>query len=526
MKQSVMTLKEVDEALHAAGEGHDLAGLLRLTSSEERDEQEAVLKDILTYGKDCEYGRKYGFGEIQDYPGFVKNVPVTEFSDYKEYIERMKLAGEDILFPGKASSFVVSTGTTGIPKYIPESKEGALAKSLVSRMRSSEWKRIIPDAELPERKYLPVVNAAVYEMTEGGIPAGSASGLSAKSRKKVTRKSIPDALLTIPGLSREAMDYLTVLFSLAEREVAKLACNNVAHFSLLWNMACDRADLIISDIRSGTMSVELKDEDRQVLQEYFKADPARADELEEIFKRNNGKFTIEEVWPHFEAVVCWIGGSVGRTVKEFRHEFPERTVFINWGYGASEGKFDVPVEAESTEGILTLFGYFYEFLKPGEQEPVPLWEAEDDVPYELVLTGYSGFYRYNIHDLVKLGHTKDGMRTITFLGKTSDSLELAGKRLYSGEFLNFIEQYEKEYKTFFRLIQGSNDDGRLRILAENAEDDWDIEAFGQWARDIFEKHGIPFAGVTKLNKGYRDSLFEKVMDSGKSVNSTKVAVFV
>lgn len=523
MDGNIMTLKELDEAIRAGEKS--LSELLILTGGEAEKEQKAVLKDILGYAKDCEYGKKYDFLDIDDYESFKSRVPVTEFADYKEYIERMKLAEEDVLFPGKANSFVVSTGTTGIPKYIPESNEGALVKSIVSRMRSYEWKRLIPDAEREERKYLPVVNAAVYEHTEGGIPAGSASGLTTRSKKKVTRKSIPDLLLTIPGLSRDAMDYLTMLFSMSDKEVAKLACNNVAHFNLLWNMVQEKADLLIADIRNGTLSAELTDEDRAALLEQWKSDPERADELKKLFDEK-GRFEISDVWPHFEAVVCWIGGSVGRTAREFKSMFPEGTVFINWGYGASEGKFDVPVEKESVEGMLTLFGYFYEFLKPGEKEPVPLWEAEDETPYELVITSYSGFYRYNMHDLVQLSTSDDGFRFITFLGKSSDSLKLPGRNIFSGEFLHYIEQYEQEHGVFFRLVQGKEDEGRLRILVECQEDDWDEAGFEAWAREIFTKHSIPYAGVTRLEKGYRDSLFGKVMESGKSVNSTKIAVFI
>lgn len=518
------TLMQINAALK---EGDTLDALLRATSASPRAQQEAVLADILRYAADCEYGKRYGFASIAGYEAFAQTVPLTEFSDYDEAIAAMKDGAEDVLFPGRTRSFVVSTGTTGVPKYIPESGAGALAKSLVSRMRAFEWRRLIPDAELPERKYLPVTNAAVYEVTAGGIPAGSASGLSAVSRKQVkkTRKVIPDALLTIAGLSRESMDYLTMLFSIAEPEVAKLACNNVAHFFLLWELAQKRAHDIVSDIRLGTFSVELADKDRATLLESWTADPDRAEELQRMLDED-GELRMERVWPHFQAVVCWIGGSVGRAACEYRTLFPEGTVFINWGYGASEGKFDVPTEVESTEGLLTLFGYFYEFLEPGSTTPAPLWEAQDDVPYELILTSYSGFYRYNIHDLVSLGTSSEGYRTLRFLGKTSDSLEVGGRTLYCGEFLHAIEQYERAHDTFFRLVQGANDAGGLRIRAEGLDDAWDKSALDAWARTYFEGRGIPFAGVTKLAQGYRDSLFEKVMDSGKSVNSTKVAVFV
>ena len=519
-----VTLAQVNEAIL---DGRSPAEVLRETCLHAREQQETVLADLLTRNATCAWGKRWGFGDIDGYEAFRATVPVTEFSDYHDEIEAMKNGAEDVLFPGRARAFVVSTGTTGIPKYIPESDDGALAKDLVSRMRAFEWKRLIPGAELPERKTLAISNAAVYELTAGGIPAGSASGLTIASGSVISdkRRTPPTALLTLTGLSRESVDYLTMLFSIADDQVAKLGCNNVAHFHLLWSLAQERSATIVEDIRQGELSVELAEADRATLMESWGPNPARAEELEQLL-HEDGELRVEKVWPHFQAVVCWIGGSVGRSVQEYRSLFPERTTFLNWGYGASEGKFDVSVEADSTEGLLSLFGYFYEFLEPGTQAPVPLWEARDGVPYELVLTSYSGFYRYNIHDLVRLGTNAEGLRTLSFLGKTSDSLELAGKALYSVEFLELIEQYERAHNVFFRLAQGTDDGGKLRILAEATDDGWDEEAFCAWARDHFERLGVPFAGVTKLAQGYRDSLFEKVMESGKSVNSTKVAVFV
>lgn len=342
----------------------------------------------------------------------------------------MKLGEPDLLFPGKASCFVVSTGTTGVPKYIPESDAGALAKNIVSRMRIRAWRRMLPEVFTPESKIFPITNAAVYERTEGGIPAGSASGLTAASGKgkRQPRNVIPPALLTTPELAREDTDYLMMLFAFAEKNVACIALNNVAHFHLLWNVVRERPYDFIDDIRQGTLSAQVPDEARKALLEDWRANPERADELEALL---NSRGTLEpgDVWPHLRMVVCWIAGSVGRSAQEYRSMFPPETVFVNWGYGASEGKFDVPVEAESVEGVLALFGYVYEFVKPGESVAVPLWEAADDTPYELVFTNYAGFYRYNIHDLVSLGTNADGLCTIRFLGKTSDSISIAGHAL-------------------------------------------------------------------------------------------------
>lgn len=168
-----------------------------------------------------------------------------------------------------------------------------------------------------------VTNAAVYEVTSGGIPAGSASGLTAvsASRTKNTCKALPDALLTIAGLSRESMDYLTMLFSIAQPEVAKFACNNVAHFHLLWELAQRRAADIISDIRYGELSAELAEPDRAALMEEWAPNPARADELQQMLREDGA--CAEKCAPNAQAPSL-LANAPGRTRGSLwpEHEHP------------------------------------------------------------------------------------------------------------------------------------------------------------------------------------------------------------
>ena len=53
-------------------------------------------------------------------------------------------------------------------------------------------------------------------------------------------------------------------------------------------------------------------------------------------------------------------------------------------------------------------------------------------------------------------------------------------------------------------------------------------------RDVFEAHvrqglenlGVPFAGITYKEEGYRDTLFVRYLENGKTVNQTKLPVFI
>ena len=83
----------------------ELMAKIQETSAAPEQSQKQVLLDILQTSKDCEYGRKYGFADIHSVEEFREKVPVTEYADYLEMIERMEMGEENVLFPGRTAVF-------------------------------------------------------------------------------------------------------------------------------------------------------------------------------------------------------------------------------------------------------------------------------------------------------------------------------------------------------------------------------------------------------------------------------------
>lgn len=507
--------------------------LLRSMTNEKAvlDEQEEVLKNILAYSKETEFGKSHGFSEIHTLEEYRAAVPVTGFDDYRQAIEQMKLAKENILFPGKADSFVVTTGTTGIPKYIPESRAGAVVKQLVQGMRTVELIRMVPEAMAPGKKILAITNSSVYGWTEGGIPCGSASGQAAAAgadgggNKQMV---LPPVLLTMEGVELSVIDYLTIRYAAAQKETVALVLNNVAHFGMLMDLLQLRFTQIMEDIRIGTICrdvlKEIPERYHEALLNACEPQPERADELEAVWKEN-GKISVADLWPEFAAVCCWLSGSVGRSAREYRSLFPEGTKWIEWGYGASEGKFNIPIEPRVSAGLPAVFGYFLEFRPLDGSEIVTLAEAIPEKMYSLIITNYSGFYRYDIRDIVVLHQTPYG-KTIEFLCKESDSLQIGNTTIYANELKEIIEYFEDEGGAPIRFYQGSEVNGQLQLLIEAQDDTLDQTAFEEYMRKALAVKHITLKGIEYKENGYRNSLFTKRLASGKAVSSTKLAVFV
>lgn len=83
---------------------------------------EQLLMEIIRKNSETEYGKKYGFQSIDTPSKFKNSVPLTEYEDYKGYIERMAKGEENILTSEKVEYFGISSGTTGSQKLIPVTK--------------------------------------------------------------------------------------------------------------------------------------------------------------------------------------------------------------------------------------------------------------------------------------------------------------------------------------------------------------------------------------------------------------------
>lgn len=85
-------------------------------------QQNTFLK-LIAQAKDTDFGRDHNFAGIKTYDDFKKNVPVRDYEDLRNYIDRVVDGQENVMWPGKPSYLAKTSGTTSGVKYIPISKE-------------------------------------------------------------------------------------------------------------------------------------------------------------------------------------------------------------------------------------------------------------------------------------------------------------------------------------------------------------------------------------------------------------------
>ena len=550
------TPEEISSDIFGTSEGKSIPELLKNMSNEKLIDnfyimenspevtQVRVLQDILKSAQNSEFGKKYGFAEIKTVDTFRKKVPISDYSQLAAEIDRLKAGTGDIFFDGPATSFIATSGSTGVPKLLPESKNGELVKGLVSQIRAILLLKLAPEVMAPGKKVLAIANPAEYGKTDGGISIGSASGQAAKDMpiEMLKKMVLPPEMMMAKELSNEATDYLTIRYALEEKNLVAVVCSNIAHFNILLKKMNAAAADLLADIETGQISAKISLDEalREKLVSKLQPNPDRAEALKTILA-NNKSLDVAGIWPEFSVVSCWMSASAAKIVADVKKSLPATVKFLEWGYGASEGKFNIPDKAQDPAGLLALFGYFFEFLPVGSanNETILAHELKQGGYYQLIITSYSGLYRYNMKDIVYVAEINNQIPRVVFVCKDSERLDIEDLKLMIYEIEGSIQavsaQQNQEIR-FFQILLDANQ-RKLVFMLEPCSETFDGELFraaldnslmadNQDYRKLRNDNILAAPELLVMKDGYRDSLFTRAIMPGKNVNQTKLPTIV
>ena len=400
-----------------------------------RQAQRDVLFSKIRRNEESDFGREWGFHDIHTVEDFRRRMPLTTYEDYLPYIERVKQGEISAMFgPGaRVLMFALTSGTTDKAKYIP------ITDHFMEEYRRG-WNLWGLRAYHDHRRLLRLLNLQLTSdwrqfYTEGGIPCGNISGLAAETAPLISRPIfvIPRALMKITDPL--AKHYTALRLTMARRRVGVVMTANPSTLIEFAKLGDRRRESLIRDIYNGTLSdeVDVSSPVRLALKRRTSVRrPKRARELESIIERT-GSLHPKDYWTRLQILAVWTGGSVGAylpRLKEYFGDLPVR----DHGLSASEGRITLPLEDNTSAGVLDYTSQYFEFIpeeEHGSDQPTVLegHELQEGKKYFVILTTSSGFYRYDIHDLVECTGFEGEAPLLKFLNKGAHFSSVTGEKI-------------------------------------------------------------------------------------------------
>lgn len=352
-----------------------------------------VFKNLIQSAKETEFGKDHNFASIKTFEDFQKNVPIRDYEDLKEYIEKVKIGEENILWKGKPLYFAKTSGTTSGAKYIPLTKESMPTHVNAARNAILHYINETGNADFVDGKMIFLQGSPI--LTEKhGIKFGRLSGIVAHFVPKYLQRN------RMPSWETNCIDDW------------EMKVNTIVNETIKEDMS------VISGIPSW-------------VQMYF----------ERLQEKSGGK-KISEIFKNFN---LFIYGGVN--YEPYRAKFEQiigKKVDSIELFPASEGFFAYQ-DSQKEKGMLLLLnsGIFYEFIKADEfftENPkrYTIGEVELGVNYALIVSTNAGLWGYNIGDTIQF--TSLTPYRVIVSGRIKHYISAFGEHVIANEVENAMKE--------------------------------------------------------------------------------------
>ncbi len=354
--------------------------------------QERVFKEIIQKASKTQFGKDHDFETITSHIDFVQNVPIRDYEEIKDYVEKVVDGREDVLWPGKPVYFAKTSGTTSGAKYIPITKESIKNQVEASRNAILNYIYETGNSDFVNGRWI-FLQGSPELQEKNGIKLGRLSGISAHYVPNYLQKN------RLPSWETNCIDdWETKVNAIVEETVNE-------------NMT------VIAGIPSW-------------VQMYF----------EKLHEKTNQE--IGSLFPNFQLFIYG-----GLNYEPYRAKFENlmgRKVDSIELFPASEGFFAYQ-DSQEEKGMLLLLdsGIFYEFVKADEYfdegaKRITIKDVEIGINYVMIVSTDAGLWAYNLGDTVQFISVKPYKVIVS--GRIKHFLSAFGEHVIAKEVEEAMQQ--------------------------------------------------------------------------------------
>lgn len=405
--------------------------------------QQSTLKKILNRNKNCEYGKKYDFANIKSIEDFQNKVPITTYEDYEPYVERIiKNKEKNLMFTGPNIRYCSSSGSVGKPKILPKSIKDLWNMQCIgfSCSVATAFHHLKKHGVRMPEQMGPLVLILTGHPLEDGKMCNGAAQIPLRYLMPIMRFfcTSPNSLLNPEHEELLDTSYLQLRFALENRRVSYLGSLVVTLLTTMFDYLEENWEMLCDDIEKGIINPNIKitPELRKEYSKKFKPNPKRAAELRAEFAKGFEEPIAPRIWPKLTWAYGMVGSNLKVYVEKLRKSIGPNVPIHNMGYAAAEGFFAMATELDVHDGVLLPHCIFFEFLPVNDDEeggdenvkPLLIHQLEVGKKYEMVVSNFSGLYRYRMEDVVQVTRMHNNTPMIEFLYRRNLGMNIANEK--------------------------------------------------------------------------------------------------
>lgn len=367
--------------------------------------QDKALKEILLDNEDTRIGKNYQFSQISNIYQYQEAVPLSTYEDYR--------LGNHSSYPAVAT--LVTSGSTGHKKSL-----------LITEKALKQYSSYIyemPIHLVGGKKGLSL-HTSVFHQEDPTI-------LSSAYYHYLWKQGALDPKHFVEGekllFSNESfcVYYVKLRLALLEENLTSIQSIYLYEILLMLDYLAKNWQMILRDIESQSFSIELPNTiQKELLAKKYS--PKRLSQVKQVLIKYAGKPPLKVLWSKL-AYISGIGQQNAYDVERLKAYLKDIPIYY-FAYASTECMAGIATTFNEASYTLLPHSAFYEFLD--ENNAICLAkQLKKNQTYELIVTTYSGLYRYRTFDRLKFMGYEGQSPRFKILGRTNRLLNIAGEKV-------------------------------------------------------------------------------------------------
>ncbi|NMM42643.1 GH3 auxin-responsive promoter family protein [Pseudoalteromonas arctica] len=526
LKTIELTIRKIKMESDFAAGGEKSLGKFNAKTKNCRHYQLKLLAKILKDNQATEFGKAHNFSRISTIEEYRSNIALQSYDDLMPYIERHLQGESNVLVSDKVAFYATTSGTTGKPKYIPTTAQTIKCSNEVS---ARIWSYSLYKNKVGafDGKMVVIVSSAQEGFVPDGTPFGSTSGQYVKNLNESLQQRyvVPYEVFEIKDYS--ARYHAILLLGIIEPNTTMLSSANPSTLLILAKKCNEFKQRLFNDLINGyiDLSLDIPIHTRNIINSKLKPSPLLVKRLEECIEQDPEKYLRPiHFWPNLNVITCWQGGNCGLYVSQLPSWYGNLPL-KDLGYLASEIRGTIPLDINSSDGVLTIDENFFEFKEVNTNDQVFLLADELEIgkQYYIYFTNNSGLYRYDINDIVEVTGFHGTTPKIKFIQKGKGVTNITGEKLYENQVIEAIKEAERklDLKTAFYYLMASVKESKYILYCEFLSDNLSSSMLKNFVEEVecqLRKVNIEY---TAKRDSMRLGMLELVVLGERSFERTK-----